>query len=231
MRKLRKIANMFLMVLFIVLCMCACSNGSGNSSSSGSDNDTKKNEGKEAFKLNSDMIPGFYDADGYRFFTFEDYNEDKYLRKSGNKITCEWRSHDFWDDWCDRFDLWEDVKWHEHLNLLYNLDIKTGTSEDREALRDAEKKIGNWYEGLHDVTVVLPKSIEAIYDSFKEEIWLSKVYLPDGLKIIGEKSFSDCYNLEYVNIPDSVTEIDKYSFRNCVKLDTATQDKIERLRK
>ena len=48
---------------------------------------------------------------------------------------------------------------------------------------------------------------------------LERVYLPEGLKTIGEMCFAD-NALERVVIPRSVTSIGKYAFRNCTYLRT-----------
>lgn len=47
---------------------------------------------------------------------------------------------------------------------------------------------------------------------------IREVYIPEGVKVIGEKAFYNCIYLESINIPDSVTEIGFMAFSGCVRL-------------
>ena len=44
---------------------------------------------------------------------------------------------------------------------------------------------------------------------------LREVRFPEGMKVIGWKTFLECHNLKYVYIPSSVVKIDKMVFFNC----------------
>jgi hypothetical protein len=47
---------------------------------------------------------------------------------------------------------------------------------------------------------------------------LVDVIIPDSVKSIGARAFSECINLEQINIPDSVVEIGSRAFSECRKL-------------
>ena len=47
---------------------------------------------------------------------------------------------------------------------------------------------------------------------------LHYIYLPDGLKSIGQEAFDYCDELVYVYVPDSVTKIESYAFDDCPRL-------------
>ena len=47
---------------------------------------------------------------------------------------------------------------------------------------------------------------------------IREVYIPEGVKVIGDGAFNNCIYLESINIPDSVTEIGFMAFSGCVRL-------------
>lgn len=47
---------------------------------------------------------------------------------------------------------------------------------------------------------------------------IKEVYIPEGVKVIGDGAFNNCIYLESINIPDSVTEIGFMAFSGCVRL-------------
>lgn len=53
------------------------------------------------------------------------------------------------------------------------------------------------------------------YSSFLNSDSLRSVKLPETLRFIGSRSFSDCRKLESVNIPQAVEKISEYAFNNC----------------
>ncbi len=59
-------------------------------------------------------------------------------------------------------------------------------------------------------------------EAFKNCVNISRIIIPDTVKIIGNGAFRGCYNLESVNIPSSVTNIEKNLFYGCEKLKNIT---------
>ena len=47
---------------------------------------------------------------------------------------------------------------------------------------------------------------------------LTKVIMPDFIKIIPENMFRECFNLTVINIPESIERIEEFSFWGCSKL-------------
>jgi hypothetical protein len=76
-------------------------------------------------------------------------------------------------------------------------------------------------------SIVVPNSVEIIdiYDSsnryssaFQSMQGLTKVTLPDSLRVIPETVFRNCRKLASINLPASLEEIGYEAFRNCVEL-------------
>ena len=69
-----------------------------------------------------------------------------------------------------------------------------------------------------DKKVVVPEGIVGIGDDCFEDSKIESIVFPNTLKVIGPRSFINCYELTEVNIPDSVTLICSKAFMNCEKL-------------
>lgn len=90
-----------------------------------------------------------------------------------------------------------------------------------------------WYKGK-DKVVTVPQSFrgkpvtEIARDAFKENIFINKVVLPEGLREIGIFAFFGCYNLKEVSFPKSLRNICTYSFGRCNSLKEVNfPDKLE----
>ncbi len=90
-----------------------------------------------------------------------------------------------------------------------------------------------WYKGK-DKVVTVPSSFrgkpvtEIARDAFKENIFINKVVLPEGLREIGIFAFFGCYNLKEVSFPKSLRNICTYSFGRCNSLKEVNfPDKLE----
>ena len=71
---------------------------------------------------------------------------------------------------------------------------------------------GSLPESLKCVTITSGKIIG--YDAFARNNYIETIVLPEGIEIIAEGAFFDCYALKNINIPESVTTIEQYAFRN-----------------
>lgn len=75
-----------------------------------------------------------------------------------------------------------------------------------------------------DETVVIPseidgKSVVDLTESiFEYDQRINSISLPEGIKIIHDKSFTRCYQLETINIPSTVQIIGKEAFSGCINL-------------
>ncbi len=81
------------------------------------------------------------------------------------------------------------------------------------------------YNG-NDAEVKIPKGVRYVsgfaYNLNTERTPITKVTLPDGVAIIGDSAFSECYDLEEINIPDSVKCVENGAFAFCSALKEAT---------
>jgi len=78
------------------------------------------------------------------------------------------------------------------------------------------------YNG-HDKQITIPDKVNGyplrnLVNTFKGNISIEKVIIPDGVTTIGDRTFSQCSSLTEVVIPDSVTSIGIESFYDCRKL-------------
>lgn len=77
-------------------------------------------------------------------------------------------------------------------------------------------------------TVVIPETFngkavtELSFAAFSGVTHLSKVVLPDSIKVIASSAFSNCEKLKEINLPSGLTKIDMSAFYNCVSLQTIT---------
>ena len=68
--------------------------------------------------------------------------------------------------------------------------------------------------------IILPSTLEeTVFMPLGFNSSLKEVIFPEGMKIIGWKTFLGCHGLKYVYIPKSVTKIDKLVFQNCDALE------------
>jgi len=58
-----------------------------------------------------------------------------------------------------------------------------------------------------------------IIDIFFEIYSATEITIPEGVKVIGSDTFSNCVNLKEIYIPDSVTSIEEWSFAGCKNLE------------
>ena len=73
--------------------------------------------------------------------------------------------------------------------------------------------------------ITIPENVTEI--STTDGIWrcfinctgLTKVNLPEGLKLIGSAAFSGCINIESINIPSTVTQIGPHAFYGLAKIE------------
>ena len=70
-------------------------------------------------------------------------------------------------------------------------------------------------------TLRLPKGMEKVNESMCQDLkFLTDVYIPDSVKIIGKNAFSGCTSISEIKIPDNVEEIEERAFYKCVSLNT-----------
>ncbi len=84
-----------------------------------------------------------------------------------------------------------------------------------------------------DTSITLPTSLGGYsvkhigYSSFKDNISISSVVIPEGIETIGDYAFLNCSYLKTVKIPKSIQKIGTGSytggcFENCIRLETVT---------
>ena len=67
--------------------------------------------------------------------------------------------------------------------------------------------------------IILPDGLKMIPDkAFKDCKSLEEIHIPDGVTKIGEGAFDYCKSLKEINIPDGVTEIGREAFVSCESL-------------
>ena len=92
---------------------------------------------------------------------------------------------------------------------------------------DMENGIGISYTGK-DEEVVIPKEINGkkvikiLTNSFRDNISLKKITIPDTVKSIDENAFSGCTALENIIIPKSMVYISGEAFSGCKSLKSVT---------
>ena len=64
--------------------------------------------------------------------------------------------------------------------------------------------------------IVLPSTLETVYNAFRNEVGISEVVLAEGSKIVG--GFQGCTGLTQIEVPDSVETVDRYAFAECTQL-------------
>ena len=69
--------------------------------------------------------------------------------------------------------------------------------------------------------VVIPDGVKSIGNyTFSDCSSLTNINIPDSVKSVGDNAFDGCSSLANINIPKAVTSISKYAFRNCSSLET-----------
>ena len=83
------------------------------------------------------------------------------------------------------------------------------------------------YAGKHDThsnratgILSIPEGITQIGDYIFTDTNMNSIIFPSSLKVIGERSFSDCYFLTHVEIPGHVEKIKVSAFAKCGSLET-----------
>lgn len=73
------------------------------------------------------------------------------------------------------------------------------------------------------VSAVIPDSVKELgFRIFSDCTKLKSVTLPAGLTYLPSSMFYGCTSLESIDLPDTVTSVGKYAFRNCAALKTVT---------
>lgn len=85
-----------------------------------------------------------------------------------------------------------------------------------------------WYQYKNEITtLVIKDGVRRIGDySFSKMVSLKSVSLPQSLAEIGEGAFSDCKLLESINLPTNVLEIRDKTFYNCNNLKAVNFENI-----
>lgn len=65
---------------------------------------------------------------------------------------------------------------------------------------------------------VYPNFVTVTYGEFYTNYSLRRVVLPQGLLTLGQNTFRNCHNLEYLDIPASVTTLEMYAINSCTRL-------------
>lgn len=71
------------------------------------------------------------------------------------------------------------------------------------------------YEQSFDLTFEDGIQLKEIGQSAFENSTVTSVIFPDGLEVIEEFSFNQCYNLDYIELPDSIILINRCAFYGC----------------
>jgi len=74
------------------------------------------------------------------------------------------------------------------------------------------------FENCYILGAILPNTVKTIGKNAFKGSALTNIVLSDGLEVIDEGAFSDCFNLTNIVIPDSVTLIGENSFSFCSAL-------------
>ncbi len=69
--------------------------------------------------------------------------------------------------------------------------------------------------GEYPVTEIGGYAFEAAWD-------MTKIEIPDSVKIISEQAFADCESLAEISLPETITSIGRGAFSNCISLTELT---------
>ena len=80
--------------------------------------------------------------------------------------------------------------------------------------------IGNQsFEGSNLVSVIIPEGVTIIRDfAFMDCYNLERIEIPESVTKIGNMAFYECFSLKEIDLPDTVTEIGYQVFENCRSL-------------
>ena len=67
-------------------------------------------------------------------------------------------------------------------------------------------------------TIILPTTLERIYDYSFSGTGIENITIPDGIKAMYKSVFYQCKNLEEITIPNSIEELGTYIFSDCTSL-------------
>ena len=71
-------------------------------------------------------------------------------------------------------------------------------------------------------TIILPTTLERIYDYSFSGTGIENIAIPDGIKAMYKNVFYQCKNLEEITVPNSIEELGTYTFSNCTSLTKVT---------
>ena len=74
------------------------------------------------------------------------------------------------------------------------------------------------YKDKYATEIKIPEGVSVICDGAFCCSRVASVSLPEGLRVIGNKAFSGCKNLENINFPSSITSVGDEAFLGCAKL-------------
>lgn len=113
---------------------------------------------------------------------------------------------------------------NEASQLVYVPLKKTGAIKVAASVKSVIDRAFYQNNGVTEVTFEKTDDSEFVLGAevFSGARMLTKVVLPEGLKVINERTFFECSNLAAVTIPYTVQKIDKLAFYNCTKLATVS---------
>ena len=172
----------------------------------------------------SSFEPGIYDRFGNMFFSFTDYWEyvTADVKYKGEMYTV-WSCNDWDNDVMDEIG-WDNEKWVSDIKRIYNLDV----SDDRTLME--------WYDEYYKDCVVIVPEVWGIYKFARNYRckWVKTVVLPKSLKILLE-TFSESSSLENIIVPSSVkllcfdTREKTDVLRECPKITQSSRNALENL--
>lgn len=87
---------------------------------------------------------------------------------------------------------------------------------------DAEIISTTFDQGTNYWVTIFNKGFNIEKGAFKNKSNLVSIFIPSGVREIGEEAFSECTNLKRITIPERITSIGKSAFQNCHALEYVT---------